>query len=85
MRLAKAGATVVLTTRSAVKGQKAVEEVKLGEFDHEKHGDVQDLLRISRIFSGISKIFLGFSKEFKGFRPKIGGEHGFTLKVEHEK
>ena len=50
MRLAKAGATVVLTTRSAVKGQKAVEEVKLGEFDHEKHGDVQDLLRISRIF-----------------------------------
>ena len=31
LRLAKAGATVVLTTRSAVKGQKAVEEVKLGE------------------------------------------------------
>ena len=30
LRLAKAGATVVLTTRSAVKGQKAVEEVKLG-------------------------------------------------------
>ena len=30
MRLAKAGATVVLTTRSVQKGQKAVEEVKLG-------------------------------------------------------
>lgn len=30
VRLAKAGATVVLTTRTEAKGEKAVEEVKLG-------------------------------------------------------
>jgi len=30
VRLAKAGATVVLTTRSEAKGKKAVEEVNLG-------------------------------------------------------
>lgn len=51
LRLAKAGATVVLTTRSAVKGQKAVEEVKAASGSNDVHFLKLDLADLNDVKS----------------------------------